>query len=71
MVKSFSRGHPIYWDGELWRYSDDGAVYDDTRPCKRCGRHPTPEGYDACLGHVHGATSACCGHGVEEPYILR
>jgi len=25
--------------------------------------------YDACLGHIDGATSACCGHGVKQPYI--
>ena len=31
---------------------------------------PTKEGYDACLGHIDGAKSACCGHGVEEPYVL-
>lgn len=70
MVRSFSRGHEIYWDGELWRYSDNGAVYDDTRSCKRCGRQPTPEGYDACLGCVPGATSVCCGHGVESPFVI-
>ena len=50
MVKSFSRGHEIYWDGERWWYADDGTIYNDKRPCKRCGRHPTPEGYDACVG---------------------
>ena len=31
---------------------------------------PTKEGYDACLGHVKGAKSACCGHGVEESYVM-
>lgn len=41
----------------------------DDRPCIRCGNPPTPEGYDACLGHLEGVKSACCGHGVSEPVI--
>jgi hypothetical protein len=31
---------------------------------------PTSEGYDACLGFIPGVESACCGHGVEEPYQM-
>lgn len=70
MVKSFSRGHEIFWDGAYWRFIDTGAIDDGARPCKRCGKSPTPEGYDACLGHIPGVMSACCGHGVEQPYIV-
>ena len=70
MVKSFSRGHEIYYDGINWRYSDTNEIVDHSRPCIRCGRFPTAEGYDACLGHIEGATAACCGHGVEEPYSM-
>ena len=70
MVKSYSRGWEIYYDGEHWRYVDNNAIENDYRPCKRCGRTPTQEGYDACLGHIDGVKSACCGHGVEEPYIV-
>lgn len=33
-------------------------------PCAHCGRAPTPEGHDACLGALPGVTAACCGHGV-------
>lgn len=40
------------------------------RPCPKCDRPPTPEGYDACLGLIPGATSACCGHGVHEPILM-
>lgn len=69
-VTSHSRGWEIYYDGKDWRYSDNDQIYDDSRPCKRCGRMPTSEGYDACMGHIDGAKSACCGHGVEEPYIV-
>lgn len=46
-------------------------ILNDSRPCKRCGRMPTKEGYDACLGYIKGAKSACCGHGIEKPYILK
>ena len=31
--------------------------------------YPTKEGYDACLGYIEGAMSACCGHGVEKGYV--
>lgn len=68
MITSFSRGHKIYYDGTVWRYSDTNEIVDDNRACKQCGRMPTKKGYDACLGHVEGVSSACCGHGVEEPY---
>lgn len=69
MVTSHSRGHEIYFDEEkaVWRYLDSGKIAEDSRPCKKCGRFPTKEGYDACLGYVEGATSACCGHGVDKP----
>lgn len=69
MVKSYSRGWEIYYDGENWRYTDTNEIKNNNRPCKKCGCLPTKEGYDACLGHIEGAISACCGHGVEEKYI--
>ena len=71
MIKSHSRGWEIYYDGINWRYSDTNEIMNDTRPCKKCGRSPTKEGYDACLGHIEGAKSACCGHGVEKTYIVK
>lgn len=43
--------------------------YDDTLRCVRCDRSPTPEGYDACLGHLPGVDTACCGHGVTQGHI--
>lgn len=71
VTKSYSRGWEIYYDGKDWRYSDNHQIVDDSRPCKRCGRMPTKEGYDACLGHIDGAKSACCGHGVEEAFVMK
>ena len=70
MIKSYSRGHEIYYDGGCWRYSDTSEICDDSRPCKRCGKYPTKEGYDACAGYVEGAKAACCGHGAEEAYVM-
>lgn len=69
-VKAHSRGWEIYFDGTNWRYSDNHKIADDSRPCKKCGRMPTKEGYDTCLGFIDGAKSACCGHGVEEKYVV-
>ena len=69
MVKSHSRGWEIYYDGENWRYADTNEIVNNNRPCKRCNCPPTKEGHDACLGHIEGAISACCGHGIEEKYI--
>lgn len=72
MIWSTMRGNKIYsHNGRNWFYADNGMIADDSRPCKRCGRMPTPEGYDACLGHIEGAISACCGHGVEEPILIK
>lgn len=57
-----------------WRYADNDEVYNNDgqheRPCKRCGKMPTEEGHDACLGNIPGVVAACCGHGIEDPYVL-
>ena len=66
---SHLRGNPIEYD-KRWVYSDDKSPISVERPCVRCGRMPTPEGYDACLGHIESATSACCGHGVVAPILI-
>lgn len=69
-VKSYERGHEIFFDGINWRYSDNKQIANGKRRCKKCGMKPTKEGYDACLKHIAGATSACCGHGVENGYVI-
>lgn len=59
----YKRGHLVSSDGY---YVDTGErATDNDRPYPLCHKLPTPEGYDACLGHIPGARSACCGHGVE------
>jgi hypothetical protein len=70
MQRSHDKGWQIEWNGTDWVFSDTKKISDGKRPCKRCGRSPTPEGHDACLGIITGAVSACCGHGVEKPFIV-
>ena len=68
VIISHVRGWEVYFDGTIWRYTDNDKPVDDDRPCKRCGRKPV-KGMDACLGPLFGVKDACCGHGVEEPYL--
>ncbi len=70
MPKSYMRGHEIVFKGYQWVYADTLQVINHTRPCKLCEQSPTKEGYDSCTGHIEGAKSACCGHGVVDPYVL-
>lgn len=70
MTISYARGHKLVFKNDTWYYADDMSIYNDNRPCKRCGCYPTKEGYDACLGEIKGATHACCGHGVESKYVI-
>lgn len=56
----------------MHRYCDDGTLFlpDNARPCPLCGGDPKQFGdHDPCLGHLPGVRNACCGHGVDTPYI--
>lgn len=66
---SYSRGYKIYHNGADWLYHDNNKPIDEMRPCARCGKNPTPKGYDACLGYLSGISSACCGHGKSTPIL--
>lgn len=70
-VTGHMRGHLCYFNqsNQQWHYMDNDKPFDDSRPCPQCKCMPTPDGYDACLGHLEGAKSVCCGHGVEDGYI--
>jgi len=71
MIYSYSRGHLCEYIENKWIYSDNKMpISSEIRPCKRCGKMPTTEGYDACLGYLPGITSACCGHGTEKGFKL-
>lgn len=39
-ARSESNGHPIEFDGEVWRYVDTGALVDHERACAACGMCP-------------------------------
>lgn len=76
-ARSYHRGHAVHWlvnplGYSEWVYSDTNEAISDVkpRPCKRCGKMPTKEGYDACQGHVPGADSVCCGHGESEQIMM-
>ena len=72
--KSRINGNVIYLDDGQWFYEEDGSlVYLDGKllfkPCPKCGKLPTKEGHDACLGTLPGVKFACCGHGATQGYI--
>ena len=66
VATSHDRGHLMFWNGDVWCY--ENAL--DYSVCVRCGKPPTLEGHDACLGHIDGAVGACCGHGVSKPTLM-
>jgi hypothetical protein len=74
----YFRGHPVVClTGEdCERYADDLTQTVDEAgasvewPCVQCGLLSVPDGPDPCLGLLPGVKAACCGHGVEEPYVL-
>ncbi len=75
VATSYNRGHKIYYNEEKeeWLYSDDDTSANVDRPCKRCGVKANIFGHDACMQDLTdciGVVSACCGHGVEEGYII-
>lgn len=71
LITANSRGHAIYYDGNFWRYIDnDDDIHNNKRACTRCGQFPTSDGFDHCLGRIEGAISACCGHGIDKPYLV-
>lgn len=65
-ITSTCFGRPISWNESKKRWEPQGTTGDG---CPKCGRKPTPEGYDPCLGHIPGAVAACCGHGAANPTV--
>lgn len=82
MSRTFSHeyGNPTYTDdeGKHWYYCNDDTLaiscekpyVMNYRPCPKCKKMPTEEGYDSCLGHIEGAKNACCGHGIATGFIM-
>ena len=56
-----------------WRFAKDGKLRDDvdcsTLECPKCGKTETSEGHDPCIANLPGVAFACCGHGVDGPYV--
>ena len=69
---SSSRGHDTIYDENTcqWVYEDDLSPASHERPCPRCGKMPTEDGHDACIANLPGVINACCGHSVDEPYVM-
>lgn len=67
---SYQRGHKIIYHDNVWRYADTLDMATFERPCVRCGRMPVFGGRDVCLGNLQGVQSACCGHGVSNPFVV-
>jgi len=69
---SYVRGHQIYTDnGKDWFYVDNNKPYKkEERACIKCKLKVNNDKPDPCLGYLPGVKYACCGHGVEEGYIM-
>ena len=77
MTHTYFKGYKAVYDYDRqdWFYEDTGeSATKNPRPCKRCGHHSIKDGeleYDHCLGNLgDNVTSACCGHGVKQGFIL-
>lgn len=81
-VSGFHMGHPIQCDmikvsathakGGDWYYTDNHELLDDAEPraCPKCKDFESEEGHDPCIKNLPGVSYACCGHGVDEPYVM-
>lgn len=72
MITSYTRGHQIVFKDNEWFYVDNmQPIKNYERPCKRCGQFSNENGHDACLGNLKDVESACCGHGIHEPILIK
>lgn len=46
------------------------SVEGKERKCPSCGEFPTESGHDPCIANLPGVEFACCGHGVDKPYVI-
>lgn len=81
VVRANHYGRDIYYNEDTmdWHFTDSDDIvkaddkvdysYRQYQKCSHCGKYPTEEGYDSCLGHIDGADAACCGHGTDLGYI--
>jgi hypothetical protein len=63
-ARSTWRGHSIVFVDGAYQFEDTGGpTVGSDRPCGHCGKYPTIEGHDRCVGTLPGVMNACCGHG--------
>ena len=68
----YDKGYPIIYQDDMWVYEDtQEPIKEAPRVCRRCGRGPTDEGHDPCLGKLPGVDYACCGHGKPSQAYVR
>lgn len=60
----------IYYDESLkrWMYSDTKTIFDDSRPCKSCGKHPTKEEDYSCTNSKEISVNWSALHDVQKKY---
>jgi hypothetical protein len=71
MIESTQRGHKIIYIVDKWVYADTGEDIEKERSCIKCGKMPTKEGHDACMGKLPNVKFACCGHGIEKGFLIK
>lgn len=71
-IYSLLKGHPVTFIQDEWIYADTlEPIVNNNRPCRRCGKKCTSQGYDACLGYLPNVINACCGHGDDrQAYVI-
>lgn len=73
IIISQSNGHKIYYDrfNEAWRYLDDHKdIEHETRSCIKCNQYQNKDGHDYCISNLPNVSHACCGHGLDDGYVL-
>lgn len=61
----------IYYDESLksWMYSDTKTIFDDSRPCKRCSKHPTKEEDYSCTNSKEISVNWSALHDVQKNIV--
>lgn len=76
VATTYTRGHKIFYDekDKQWKYQEDTTDINlNEKPCIKCGEPATITGADHCLKGLEDTKciiSACCGHGVQNGYII-
>ena len=72
-ARGIIRGHDAYYDATAsqWCYTGTNQPVDRTTVnCPQCDAACGNNAPDPCIGTIPGVTSACCGHGRHDGYII-